>query len=269
MTRCFAVAAVLAGAMLAGFSSTSQAFHHRAVFYYPYVVPGACGTIGVTSGCTIIPCGVRVRHHHCLFGHCRYCLRYRYGWCGWGCGCYGGCGYYGGCGAAYGCGCTGGDGCVSGCTDGYSATQDAQSGNEVRSSAEEVSPFANDDQARASRGRIAARRSTFRLISDARSDGADAFERGVTLFRSRSYNEALSAFDAAAAAEPDNALYQYYRALALYDANGGEAAGEALQQAVELEQRSPISDWGKRMERVQGRGRLWVETARRKAGLVR
>jgi hypothetical protein len=30
-----------------------------------------------------------------------------------------------------------------------------------------------------------------------------------------------------------------------------------------------VKHWGKRMERVQGRGRLWVEKARRDAGLVR
>ncbi len=82
-------------------------------------------------------------------------------------------------------------------------------------------------------------------------------------------DNALGAFDLAVAAEPENALYRYYRALALFDLNDNEAANEALQQAIAAERDQPIAQWGKRMERVQGRGRVWIEEARRAADLVR
>ena len=64
-------------------------------------------------------------------------------------------------------------------------------------------------------------------------------------------------------------MYHYYRALALFDLNSAPAAGQALQQAIELERDQPIANWGKRMERVQGRGRVWIENARGAAGLIR
>jgi tetratricopeptide (TPR) repeat protein len=87
--------------------------------------------------------------------------------------------------------------------------------------------------------------------------------------RSGATAEALQAFETAANAEPTNALYRYHLALALYDLSRTEAAQEALSTAVNLERDEPIADWGKRMERVQGRGRVWVERARTAAGLVR
>jgi tetratricopeptide (TPR) repeat protein len=96
-------------------------------------------------------------------------------------------------------------------------------------------------------------------------DGSAAFERGVSLFRSKSYSDAISAFDGALAAEPRNALYQYYRAMSLFEVHGADAASDVLRQAVELEREQPVANWGKRMERIQGRSRVWVETARRAA----
>ncbi len=96
-----------------------------------------------------------------------------------------------------------------------------------------------------------------------------AFDEGLTSFRARSFTNALQSFEAAATAEPENAMYHYYRALTLFDLNGAEAGNDALQQAIELEKREAVPHWGKRMERVQGRGRLWIEKARREAGLVR
>ena len=114
--------------------------------------------------------------------------------------------------------------------------------------------------------------SQYRLVSQSAaggSSGAVAFDQGLASFRARSYSNALQSFEAAATAEPDNAIYQYYRALTLFDLNSAEAASEALQQAIELEKREAVPHWGKRMERVQGRGRVWIEKARREAGLVR
>ncbi len=114
--------------------------------------------------------------------------------------------------------------------------------------------------------------SQYRLVSQSAASGASgaaAFDQGLASFRARSFTNALQSFETAATAEPNNAIYQYYRALTLFDLNGAEAGGEALQQAIELEKREAVPHWGKRMERVQGRGRVWIEKARREAGLVR
>ena len=78
---------------------------------------------------------------------------------------------------------------------------------------------------------------------------------------------ALEAFEAAKAAEPENPLYAYYRALAMYNLYGADAANDWLAQAVTLERDTPIPHWGRRMERVQGRARIWVEQARAAAGI--
>jgi tetratricopeptide (TPR) repeat protein len=112
-------------------------------------------------------------------------------------------------------------------------------------------------------------RTSFRLVSNAHQDGSAAFQKGMTSFRSHVLAEALGSFETAVAAEPDNAMYHYYLALTLYDLHGADVAGEVLQQAVALERREPIVNWGKRMERVQGRARSWIESARRDVGLVR
>ena len=113
--------------------------------------------------------------------------------------------------------------------------------------------------------------SQYRLVSQGAggASGAGAFDQGLASFRARSFTNALQSFEAAATAEPNNAIYQYYRALTLFDLNGAEAGGDALRQAIELEKREAVPHWGKRMERVQGRGRVWIEKARREAGLVR
>jgi hypothetical protein len=110
------------------------------------------------------------------------------------------------------------------------------------------------------------------MLAGLRNDGADGsadFERGLSAYRSGSMNDAARQFEAASAAEPDNALFHYYRALAMYDLYGAEAAVEAREQAIQAELRQPVAGWGKRMERVQGRARLWIEQGRRDAGLVK
>src|SRR5262245_25195190 len=53
--------------------------------------------------------------------------------------------------------------------------------------------------------------------------------------------------------QPDNAVYYYYYlALTFYELHGEDAGMDVPQQAVQLERREPIANWGKRMERVQG-----------------
>jgi predicted Zn-dependent protease len=110
----------------------------------------------------------------------------------------------------------------------------------------------------------------FRLTSlNQDQDGSADFERGLDAYRNGSMTDALAAFNAASASAPGNALVQYYRALAMKAKFGTEMANEALQLAVEAERQDPVKNWGKTMERVQGHNRVWVEKARRDAGLVR
>jgi tetratricopeptide (TPR) repeat protein len=123
-----------------------------------------------------------------------------------------------------------------------------------------AAPPANDS--------AAARQSTHRLASFRRQVNAN-FEKGLSLYRERRLSEAAGEFEAAVNADPNNALYLYYNALATYDQYGAEAAGDALQRAIQAERRQAVANWGQAMERIQGQGRLWIEKARRDAGLVR
>ncbi len=115
----------------------------------------------------------------------------------------------------------------------------------------------------------------FRLTASTRRDatsagaGSAAFERGVRMLRDGQTQQSLEAFHEASAAEPSNAMYLYHQALALHDTQGTEAAQGALDQAIEAERQTSVPNWGKRMERVQGKTRLWIEKARRDAGLTR
>lgn len=114
-------------------------------------------------------------------------------------------------------------------------------------------------------------RSSFHLtgLRQNEAGGSLDFQRGLEAFRNGSMNEALRAFTTAAEAEPSTAIYLYYRALAMFEVAGAESAQDILITAVEVERREGVENWGQRMERVQGRGRLWVEKARREANLVR
>jgi hypothetical protein len=275
--------AALAVAMVACMSNDAEAFCHRYRsipvwygVYYPNCGPcGGCIMPYVASGCYS-----------------------GYGYCGIGCG---GCGY--GCGyASYGCGaccvkhprlaahraykswkrymrgcgscfasvdCCGGCGsCGSGCTTGGCNSCGTDSGSEAiydGPAGDAPAMPATPDQS------ASVRRPLILLagLRNNRADGSAEFTRGLSALRNGSLNDAAREFDAASSAEPDNALYHYYRALAMYDLYGAVAAAEARDQAVQAELREPIANWGKRMERVQGRARLWIEQARRDAGLVR
>lgn len=300
MYRSIALAAVLSSAMIAAGSGTAEAgFHHRAKayagYYYPayaacapcMVIAGGCGTRDCYGGCTFAPCQAPpVRHGCCLHhwakaaaGRCfGGCHARRGSYCGYGCGdgCGDMCGCDGGCGGCGdgSCGRCGdgacGGGCSGGCASGCSGCTGGQGGSDVLydgpAAADQPAPPpipTNEASFKTN--------SQYRLVSQsaAGGNGAAAFDQGLASFRARSFTNALQSFEAAATAEPDNAMYQYYRALTLFDLNGAEAGSEALQQAIELEKREAVPQWGKRMERVQGRGRVWIEKARREAGLAR
>jgi tetratricopeptide (TPR) repeat protein len=110
---------------------------------------------------------------------------------------------------------------------------------------------------------------SFRLASQTQASGTAAYARGLRSYWDGNMSEAIAAFDAASAAEPENALYQYYRALAYYNVAGPEGASDWLAQAVEAERQAPVKNWGKSMERVQGSARLWIERARTAARIGR
>lgn len=226
---------------------------------------GACGGAWwmgqAYTGCPryVYGCAPRVRHCH-LFGH-KWCRR---AMC---------------CGSS--CGCSSCDGGCSGCSDGscgggttsasYDASYDPSDAVvESHITSEHVSPSVEATPENVPNDRSAnIHQSAFRLTSSTQADGSAAFQKGITVFRQGKMKEALGNFEAAATAEPNNALYQYHRALAMFDLAGADAAQDALKKAVELEKTEPVKNWGKRMERVQGKGRVWIETARRSAGLVR
>lgn len=226
---------------------------------------GGCGT----RGCYSTGCGCVKKHHGCLFAHKAW-KRYLKGggaYCGDGCGdsyCgEGGCGD-GSCGTgSCGTGSCGEGGCVGGNCGG-------DQGQVISDGPADDAPATpTSDQS------AGGRRPLMLLTALHQGDGQDsasaaaAFEKGLTAFRRGSMNDASRDFELACTAEPSNAYYHYYRALALFDLVGAEGAGEALQQAIQAERSQPVSQWGKKMERVQGRSRVWVEKARRDAGLVR
>jgi hypothetical protein len=300
-------AAAIAAVMVVSASTEAEAFCHkyRSVpmwlgAYYPncgpcggcimpYVASGAyagggyCG-VGCGYGCGAYGCGT-------AYGSGYGCMkRHRFAahraWkqlvrgCGSCFGCYGDCGYgdcgYGDCGGCYagcgdcgGCGSDCGDGGCSDCGNG-GVVDGGTEGGEILydgpAPADEGTPTTTTTDPSAS-----VRRPLIMLagMRSQQADGSGEFEKGVNAYRSGSLNDASQAFDAAASAEPDNALYHYYRALTMHDLYGAEAAEEARQLAVEAERREPIKGWGKRMERVQGRARVWIEKARRDAGLVK
>lgn len=204
-------------------------------------------------------------HHHCgilgwLFCHHRWnCGGCGYGWCN---------------GCSVVCdGCTWSNAGCDNCTIGEGTSGSEYESYEGVPSGERViydGPAAGAPRMQAPTpiDSVRAPRPLHRLTSYARA-GAGAYERGLSLYREGRGFEAAEQFEAAAQAEPDNALYLYHRALVEHDMYGADAAANALADAVAAEKRQPVANWGQQMERVQGPGRLWIEKARREAGVTR
>ena len=237
------------------------------VGYGPCVGYPGCGG-GNCHRCLYVchPCCLAAKiHYHCLAKQARHYARCasRHAPCG-----------------NTPCGCVPYDYAANGGAPGGSVTGDSVTGNSSgaidlppgakiisdRVLGEGETPTPTPDQSSA-----VAQRSPFRLagLEQNSEGGLHAFERGLAAFRNGSMNDALRAFTTAADAEPSSAIYHYYRALAMFEVAGADAAQEILATAVEVEQREGVENWGQRMERVQGRGRLWIEKARRDANLVR
>jgi hypothetical protein len=259
-------------ATLAGKAEACRYYWAHYCGYYPYAIgyrpaPTACyGCGGYCGGGAYIPWH---KHHWCfpiirhLCAKCAAHTAWRYG-CGYGCTapCYGDCGS--------GCGCDTYAACGGSASYGGEASGSAMPVG-LPSEAQIISDrvLGEGAEPEAAEGQSAdANQANFHLASY-RKAGNAAFQNGLDSLRKGSKTEALDAFDTAAQADPQNAMYHYHRALALYDLSRPDAAAYALRQAVQAEQREPVKDWGKRMERVQGRGRVWIEKARREAGLVR
>jgi hypothetical protein len=223
---------------------------------------GGCGCGDCGYGCSGYCGGACVKHPR-LAAHKAW-KAYKHAWRR---GCYADC--FDGCGSCFdgceSCGSGCGDGCTSGGCSSCGSSTDGETIYDGPSNDAPPMPTPGADQS-------ASVRRPLILLAGLRNNGADGsveFERGLNAYRNGSMNDAAREFEAATTAEPDNAVYHYYRALAMYDLYGAEAALEARQQAIQAELRQPIAGWGRRMERVQGRARLWIEQARRDAGLVK
>ncbi len=283
-----------------GLAEEAGAFHHviraRCIAYYPGLYSfGYCGAPcpppPYTFPCTYsYPkyCGPFARCYdgrvYCSTGYrrCGLCcgLSCRLGCCLRGCApCGYGCGYS--CGGCCGCGscgtcdsCGAGGGCEN--CDAGSSTATTEMGRTFQTN-EKVLYDGPADKAPASSvppqpepdPSAGIFRRPFRLTSlkSQDRDGTNDFTRGMRAYWDDNMTLALDAFEAATAAEPQNALYRYYQALAMYNLQGPEAASQFLAQAVEFERENPIANWGRRMERVQGRARIWVEQARSAANV--
>jgi hypothetical protein len=104
---------------------------------------------------------------------------------------------------------------------------------------------------------------------DDTQSAAHRFVTGLDLYRSAKHRAALAEFAAAVNADPDNAKYVYFCALAQRQLGLHDLAESSVARAVHLEQAAPVANWGRVMERVQGPSRLWLEDARRQVALTR
>jgi len=83
------------------------------------------------------------------------------------------------------------------------------------------------------------------------------------------YHNALYRLSEAVERGSQDPLTRYLLALCQYQIGDTETAAATLREAVRLEGENPIINWGRRMQRIQGRPRLWIEQARRDAEVVR
>jgi hypothetical protein len=251
MRKVLAQALLLPGAVVGVLASQAEAgFHHRPVNTYPCMIVTPSPSV-YGPGFAIAPCPPNIPPGRGgFFGH--HGWGYRYGANG-----------YGGSGACGTCG--NGVASADEASTAVPATSDRITNEKVISDqpAGDPEPAPPQDKEARAPGRV-----HFRLTG-MRQDGSAEFKKGLTAFRAKTFSEALGSFESAIAIEPDNALYHYYQAMTLFNLNGPEAGQESLSRAVALEQEQPITDWGKRLEREQGRARAWVEKARRDAGITK
>ena len=95
------------------------------------------------------------------------------------------------------------------------------------------------------------------------------FQLGLDVFWQGDYERALVLFTAAAQVGPSDPLRRYFLAVTQRQMGQSVQARQTLLTAVELERQSPVANWGKRTERLQGPHRLWIEGSRRNSDIVR
>lgn len=88
------------------------------------------------------------------------------------------------------------------------------------------------------------------------------FAQGREFYWKRRYEAARQAFSEAVRHDPTSALHYYFLGLAQYQLGQVDEAKRSVRTAVELEERHPVADWGRIMERCQGRARVWLEGER-------
>lgn len=221
--RCAVMGLVVAAAGLA--PDSASAFARRCVVYVG--CPTACCDVVACGGC----CGLRARlawRRACRAACCNAC-------------CWDSCDY--GCGNDAGCSSCGG-----------ASTHDA--GVDYEEVPTEAEPL---DASAAIR-----RSNSFRLTSAARSTpntGAD-LSAGIAAFQDGDWGRAAPLLEAAANADPSEALGLSYLAMTYYQLGDTEAANATIAGAVKAEEAQPIAQRGRRLERVQGPHRLWLERNR-------
>ena len=98
----------------------------------------------------------------------------------------------------------------------------------------------------------------------AKSSAPELFTRGRQLYRSGTFHEAARMFEGAAERER-SAYYVYCLALAQYELGTVNRATANVRRAAGIELDAPVVNWGMRMERFQGKSRLWLEKERTSA----
>jgi len=88
------------------------------------------------------------------------------------------------------------------------------------------------------------------------------FVSGRSLYWQNDLEEAREDLLAAVKADSTQPLYLYFLALAEHRLGNIEEARRYVMHGVRLEQRRPIENWGRAMERCQGDSRLWLEQER-------
>jgi hypothetical protein len=92
-----------------------------------------------------------------------------------------------------------------------------------------------------------------------------ALRRGRQQLEMRQYADAVLALQEVVGLQPQDPLAHYLLALAHHQNGDQTAADQHIWAGAELEQQDPIANWGRAMQRYQGRPRLWLERARARA----
>lgn len=89
------------------------------------------------------------------------------------------------------------------------------------------------------------------------------FTKGENFYRQQQFDQAKAAFESAIRLDHDNAFYYYLLAMTYHELGDIEQAERVARQGVQLERKQPVSQWGTRVSRYQGRVRIWIERQRR------